>query len=891
MWTGSDRERRLSCPWSIVRYGKFRRQIRSCGVITIDNRDLAEAEAFGWVNTAAPKGKPAPINRASTPAPAAPAQAAKRPRTRPAAPDFNAIPAGLQARDQWVLWKLEDRAGKQTKVPYYVRVGDDGTQLRPASTTDPATWSSFDKIREDFERFVAFDLVSGIGFVFVKGDGIVGIDVDHKRDPITGRWEPGILEKIRLFNSYAELSQSGTGAHVIVLGEKPGTRCRGDVEIYDAGRFFVMTGRHISQTPSDVQEAAAGTLEAQYRQIDPGRRTVQPAARSSALPVRLEDAEVIRRAASALNGPKFTALFRAGDLAAYGGDHSAADLALCNLLVFWTQDRDQIDRIFRGSALMRPKWDERRGTETYGGITIGKAFSSSTRTCPPAPATVTESAGEDLDALCKDFHLTDAGNGERFAARWGETTRYCHPRKLWFQWDGTHWGEDQGRAIIGSAKETARAIYREAELERDDARRPALARWAVSSEGKKRLEDMLFMASSEAAVRIMPDELDADGNLFNLQNGTLELDTLRFREHRKEDLITKIAGVAYDPSATCPLWENHLDLIFGGKPDMILAFQEQVGYCMLAGNPLSIFPIWWGAGENGKSVTISTIQGVFGDYAYSASADTFMEARTDGTSARSDLVALRGARLVTAVETDRGKHLAEGLIKSMTGGDPLTARGLYMAPETFTPEFTPVLATNNNPVIRGNDHAIWRRIRRWPFTVRISDEQKVLNYDQRLAGEGPGILNWMIEGLRRYYAAGCRLAEPPELMASTNAYRAEQDFLHKFIDEMCTVSESAICLRTDLYAAYAQWCNTDQNDSDDLIPPKEFYRALRDRNYPDGKRLNNGRAFTGIRLKTTREREEWEFHAGAGTVSYQVPLLRVYSTRTRISANFSRYLS
>jgi primase-polymerase (primpol)-like protein len=315
----------------------------------MDNRDLAEAEACGWVNTAAPKGKPAPANRTSTPAPAA-------------APDFNAIPAGLRARDQWVLWKLEDRAGKQTKVPYYVRAGDDGAQVRPASTTDPATWSSFDKIRDDFGRFVRFDQVSGIGFVFVEGDGLVGIDVDHQRDPVTGRWEPGVLEKILSFNSYAELSQSGAGAHVILLGKKPGTRCRGDVEIYDAGRFFVMTGRHIPQTPSDLQEAAAGTLEAQYRQIDPGRRTVEPPARSSPLPVGLEDAEVMRRAASALNGPKFTALNRAGDLAAYGGDHSAADLALCNLLVFWTQDRDQIDRIFRGGE-RHPELDARRSPE------------------------------------------------------------------------------------------------------------------------------------------------------------------------------------------------------------------------------------------------------------------------------------------------------------------------------------------------------------------------------------------------------------------------------------------------------------------------------------------------------------------------------------------------
>ena len=821
----------------------------------MNRNDLAEVEAFGWVNTAAPK--PAPV------------QVAMRPRTRPASPDFSAIPGVLQARDQWILWKLEYRAEKPTKVPYCVEVTDDGAQVKPASTTDPATWSTFEKIREAFERFVQFDLVSGIGFVFVEGDGIVGIDLDHQRDPATGRWEDGILEKILSFNSYAEISQSGAGAHVIVLGEKPGTRCRnGDLEIYDAGRFFVMTGRHIPETPADVQEATAGTLETLYREIDPGRHTVRPPARSPEMQVLLEDAEVIRRAASALNGPKFTALFRAGDLGEYRGDHSAADLALGNILAFWTRDRDQIDRIFRGSALMRPKWDERRGTETYGEITISEALSSSTRIYPAAPATGTEAAGEDFDALCKNYPMTDAGNGERFAARWGAMVRYCHPRKIWLEWDGTRWREDPGRAVYRRAKETARAIYREADLERDDAKRPALAKWAVTSEGKKRLEDMLFMATSEKAIEVMPDELDADGNLFNLTNGTLELDTLTFREHRKEDLLTKVAGVAYDPAAACPQWDAHLRLIFGEKEDLIQAFQEHTGYCLLDTNPENVFEIWHGAtGSNGKSVTLSTLRAVFGAYACHTSADTFMENRQDSASARPELMALRGARLVTAVETDQGRRLAEGQIKSMTGGDPISARGLFRDQETFPPLFTPILATNHAPIIRGMDSAIWRRIRLWPFTVEITEDQKIPNYDQRLAGEGSGILNWMLAGLRRYYAAGT-LAKPPELVANTNAYRAQQDILKGFIPERCITGGDERCLRTELHSAYTSWCT---KYSEEILLPKDFYKALREHNFGEW-RGTDGRYFVGIRLKNLKELTDFEKELEAGDVSFQIPL-------------------
>ena len=458
---------------------------------------------------------------------------------------------------------------------------------------------------------------------------------------------------------------------------------------------------------------------------------------------------------------------------------------------------------------------------------------------------------------CHEFGESDIGNGERFAARWAGTAKYCHPRKAWYLWDGTRWKEDQERAVYRKAKVTARAIYREVDLflSDEDAKRRERSKWAGGSAGKKRLEDMLFLATSEKKITVHPDELDADGNLFNLQNGTLELDTLTFREHRKVDLLTKMAGVAYDSAADCPLWKAHLRLIFDGKEDLIQAFQEHIGYCLLSGNPLQIFEIWWGKdGFNGKSVTLKTIGRVFGGYATSTNPNTFMEVGKDGNAPKPELLALRGARLVISAENKKDAVLAEDVVKNMTGGEPIITRGLFKETESFFPEYTAILASNYPPRILGTDDAIWRRIIRWPFTVKIAEDQRVLDYNNQLAAEATGILNWMIEGLRRYYAAGKKFNDPPELMESTRKYRSDQDVLLKFIEERCVLEPGASWPKAAIYTEYSKWC-TDQAEEADK--PASFYKAFQAHNFKFG-RKGADRAIMGIRTKSNNELEELE---------------------------------
>ncbi len=459
-----------------------------------------------------------------------------------------------------------------------------------------------------------------------------------------------------------------------------------------------------------------------------------------------------------------------------------------------------------------------------------------------------------LARACREFHPTDTGNGTRFALRHAHQARYCAARNRWYRFDGARWVADPGRSVRELAKATAVAINVEAALEPDDARRRALQRWARESESSFRINAMLEMASTDPAVAVSPDDLDADPDLLTLRNGTLDLATLALRPHRPEDLVTRLAGVAFDPAATCPRWEAHLRLIFAGDHGYIRSLQELLGYALLSGNPLQIFPIWWGRGANGKSVTIATVRSILGDYAVSAAADVFM-ARTE-TGPRPDVLALRGARLVVAVESERGHRLNESLVKQMTGGDPWSGRTLYSATmETFVPSHLAILVTNPLPSVTGLEDAIWRRLQFWPFEVTIPPEKRVPEYDRVLLAEAPGILNWMLEGLRRFYAQGRRITVPPSVAAATERHRFDMDALAPFLREECVRDTDGMVDRVNLYDRYAVYC---EETGDEQLSKRGFANALAERGVRDGGKSMGRRRWRGLRLRTPEERCEAE---------------------------------
>jgi primase-polymerase (primpol)-like protein len=304
------------------------------------------------------------------------------PNTTPV--DSGALPAGIVERDQWVCWREEERDGKPTKVPVRPETGDF------ASTTDPDTWTSFERAVEAVED----EDVDGVGFVFSAEDPIVGVDLDECRVPETGN--PGSTAQtiIERLDSYTEVSPSGTGYHVLVEGDLPdGRNRRGSIELYDSARFFTVTGEHVSGTPDRIESRQEALTEVYREYVGDGAvnsdRTDASATSTGGTDtdgdVTLDDVDVVERARRAENGEKFEQLWT-GTIAGYDS-HSEADMALCCLLAFWTGgDRSQIDRLFRQSGLMREKWDDIHYADgsTYGEKTIKRAVSTATDSYDPA---------------------------------------------------------------------------------------------------------------------------------------------------------------------------------------------------------------------------------------------------------------------------------------------------------------------------------------------------------------------------------------------------------------------------------------------------------------------------------------------------------------------------
>ena len=257
--------------------------------------------------------------------------------------NLEGIPEELKRLARWVVWKVAERDGKPTKLPVNPKT------LALASAADESTWTTF----EESVSAARQGRLKGIGFVL--GAPYTGIDLDYCRDAATGEIEPWAQEIVDRIGSYTEISPSGTGLHLIVRGTLPanGRRRSGKIEMYDAGRYFTITGVRLNKT--EYVEERQEELDGLYRKTFGSNGRPEPPKPSREFD--LDDRPLIERAEKATNGAKFSRLLK-GQWSGEYDSQSEADLAFCTMLAFWTgRDRERIDRIFRQSGLMRSKWE------------------------------------------------------------------------------------------------------------------------------------------------------------------------------------------------------------------------------------------------------------------------------------------------------------------------------------------------------------------------------------------------------------------------------------------------------------------------------------------------------------------------------------------------------
>ena len=441
-----------------------------------------------------------------------------------------------------------------------------------------------------------------------------------------------------------------------------------------------------------------------------------------------------------------------------------------------------------------------------------------------------------------DIKLTELGNAERLVARHGEDLRYCHPWRRWYVWDGRRWQPDATAEVLRRAKETVRAMYGEAAQEDHGTRRTALGAWALKCEREASLNAMVSLARAELGIPVLPEDLDKDPWLLNVLNGILDLRTGDLRPHSRGDMITKIAPVDYNPDAAAPSWERFLRETLYRNAGLVDFMQRAAGYSLTGSTKEHCFFYCYGTGANGKTTFIIALGGVFGDYAQTTPAETFLS-RNRGSSIPNDLARLKGARLVTAVEADEGRRFAESLIKTLTGGDVIAARFLHAEYFEFLPEFKLWFVANHRLTVRGTDHAIWRRIKLIPFTVTVPDEEQDHELADKLRDELPGILAWAVRGCIDWQREGLR--EPPEVIEATEAYRAEQDVLGTYLDDVCHVASGCECRAKELRSAYEQWS---QQNGERPLPQKVVGARLAERGFERVHRCD-GWWWKGLELK------------------------------------------
>jgi putative DNA primase/helicase len=393
---------------------------------------------------------------------------------------------------------------------------------------------------------------------------------------------------------------------------------------------------------------------------------------------------------------------------------------------------------------------------------------------------------------------------DQFVGGFSENWRYNVDRKLWFFWNGKIWEADEREQIRNVVKDFLKDYLALVPNMPIDKGVVDLTRFIVGLNTAKGIRDILQIAAPGMTVR--DQDLDIQPYYLNCQNGTLDLQTMEFRGHQREDFCSKIAGVEYTPGVECPEWKKHIITIFEENQELITNIQELLGYSLFFGNPDAVFAVLFGSGRNGKTVTLDVISHLLGTYAVSVNPSCMMQ---DGGNAGSDRIRMKGARLITATEPgDSSKNRCEldvGFVKNATGSDPQSARRLYCESESFRIQGLFLLASNSLPKIHDQSVAIWERIWCIPFDHYFMPGDRDHHITEKLIAESSGILNWLIEGYLRYQKTS-RLIQCKKIADQTIEYRHDEDFYSAFFDSGSVIIKAESRISSSLlYALYEKW--------------------------------------------------------------------------------------
>lgn len=444
--------------------------------------------------------------------------------------------------------------------------------------------------------------------------------------------------------------------------------------------------------------------------------------------------------------------------------------------------------------------------------------------------------------------LTEFGNAERMVDRFGDALMYVPELDTWHTWTGVYWKRATSTEIEQFAVQTIRGLVTEADQHQDQGEFFAFA--AISQQARM-VRSMVNLVSSDPRILVNASDVDSNPNVLGTRNGSVDLTSSKLFAPDPAIRITKVTSCDYKPDAKCPLFERTVREVFCDDDEMAAFFQRLIGYILLGQPHEDIMVIAYGTGSNGKSTLFGTIRRVLGGYARTADPSSFIEGKGGANAGgpREDLVRLRGARMVYVNEPDEGGELREGMVKSMTGGDMIAARGMF-ARETIEiePSWVVVMPTNHKPIIKGSDNGIWRRLMLLPFLRNFKNDPDIeidVAREEKLKAEAEGVLAWCVQGARAYLQSGLR---PPQTVAKAiDQYRSQMDLLAEWVEDRCECDPSYSEESQQLWLSWQAYA-AEHGILQYIRSSVALGRRL-DQRFPSAKGSRGVRIRMGIRLK------------------------------------------
>jgi P4 family phage/plasmid primase-like protien len=456
-------------------------------------------------------------------------------------------------------------------------------------------------------------------------------------------------------------------------------------------------------------------------------------------------------------------------------------------------------------------------------------------------------AGQSGDAI---FDLSHDGLALGMGRQWQTDARHVALWSKWLFWTGARWEPDERLIHMTRCRDYLRRraddlvrnstkIWPDLSPDRAKAQAEAIAKQLRSEPMRA---NVCSMARSNAELVATVAQWDAGRSLLGTPDGTVDLHTGELREARPGDFITKLTSAAPAPPGTsASIWQAFLERVFRHDPELVPFMQRAIGYTLLDEIRDHVVLFCWGQGGNGKGVLLNTVSHILGDYAAVGAQDLLLATNSDRHPC--DMAMLRGARMVTCQELGPNRAWDEPKLKSLTGGDPISARFMRQDFFTYMPQFTLWVAGNHKPSFRGVDEAIKRRVLLVPFLQVIPQAERDVELPAKLRAEWPAILRWMIEGCLAYQREG--LNPPESALAATKSYLDAEDTLGQWIEERCVghpkIDWTAL---KSLYADWSAWCGERGLRAGDA---RSLSRRLDERGLERTKTMH-GAGFRGIGL-------------------------------------------